>query len=424
LLFMDIVGYSKLATDNQTGVYRQLQDVVGSTETHRRVKAGKRMISRSTGDGMALVFFDGPKVAVQCATEISSALQRTPEIKLRMGINTGPVYRVKDMNEADDVAGAGINMAQRVMDCGDAGHILVSRSVAEVLKEIGEWRQCLHDLGQHRVKHGAPVHLFNLCSDRFGNPRLPDKLRQKRTRKLVVSVIAILVVLAIALGVLRTLRKGNSDAISVKDGAPAMASVSAVVSPTAAVAEAGSVENTRSLSYSLKVQKYRNDKPYKSPILIAGADTTIFEKDDRLKLIFASGQRGYFYLLNEPPNSSRESPKYIILGASTESSDYPAPLVGEFPSDTWLRFDEKEGAETIWLVWSAQKIPALESVKSLDTEQAKGSIKDPKQLKAIDEFLKTYQASQILATQNDTKTGRALKANGELLVFRLVLEHH
>jgi hypothetical protein len=422
---MDIVGYSKLDTDNQTGVYRQLQDVVGSTETYRRVKAGKRMISRSTGDGMALVFFDGPKVAVQCATEISSALQRTPEIKLRMGINTGPVYRVKDMNEADDVAGAGINMAQRVMDCGDAGHILVSRSVAEVLKEIGEWRQCLHDLGQHRVKHGAPVHLFNLCSDRFGNPRLPDKLRRKRTRKLVVAVIAILVMLAIAVGAPRALRKGSgSDAISVKDGAPAMASVSAVVSPTAAVAEAGSVENTRSLSYSLKVQKYRNDKPYKSPILIAGADTTIFEKDDRLKLIFASGQRGYFYLLNEPPNSSRESPKYIILGASTESSDYPAPLVGEFPSDTWLRFDEKEGAETIWLVWSAQKIPALESVKSLDTEQAKGSIKDPKQLKAIDEFLKTYQASQILATQNDTKTGRALKANGELLVYRLVLEHH
>jgi serine/threonine protein kinase/Tfp pilus assembly protein PilF len=197
VLFMDIVGYSKLPTDQQTQIVRQLQQIVGGTDTFQRAKSSKQLINRSTGDGMALVFFSGPKAPAECAIEIARALRAQPHIGLRMGINSGPVYRVKDMNETVDVAGAGINMAQRVMDCGDAGHILLSKSIADVLKELGEWRERVHDLGKYKVKHGVSVQLSNLYAGGIGNPKLPAKLRKRQMSLVAMAAVAVIITAAI-----------------------------------------------------------------------------------------------------------------------------------------------------------------------------------------------------------------------------------
>jgi len=177
VLFMDIVAYSKLPMEQACDCLGKLQDSVRNTATFARAQRKDRLICLPTGDGMALVFFGDPESPVCCATELTQALRQHPEIKLRMGIHTGPVYRVADINANLNVAGGGINMAQRVMDCGDAGHILVSNAVAEVLAQLSAWSPFLRDLGEVEVKHGIRVRIHNFHTGEAGNPELPQKLR-------------------------------------------------------------------------------------------------------------------------------------------------------------------------------------------------------------------------------------------------------
>ena len=168
VLFMDLVAYSKMPMDQQRHRLRELQKIVLSTSEVIRAKAADQLISLPTGDGMALVFFEDPEAPVRCALELSRALRSNPEINLRMGLHTGPVYRVADVNANRNVAGGGINIAQRIMDCGDAGHILVSKAVVDVLGQLTRWDSSLHDLGETTVKHGVRVHLFNLYTNERG----------------------------------------------------------------------------------------------------------------------------------------------------------------------------------------------------------------------------------------------------------------
>src|SRR5436189_1563296 len=176
VLFIDIVGYSKLSINDQHAAVEELNRIVRVSEQFQRAEAADRLIRIPTGDGMVLVFYTNPEVPAQCAVEISSALKEHPRLQLRMGIHSGPVSGVVDVNERTNVAGAGINLAQRVMDCGDAGHILLSKHVAEDLEEYEQWRPLLHDLGTFEVKHGVRVSVTNLYSDEVGNPQLPKKL--------------------------------------------------------------------------------------------------------------------------------------------------------------------------------------------------------------------------------------------------------
>src|SRR5439155_1531291 len=176
VLFLDIVGYSKLSVNEQHGRVDELNGIVRLSEQFQKAEAVNRILKIPTGDGMALVFYRSPEEPAQCAFEISRALKDNQRLQVRMGIHSGPVSGVVDVNERTNVAGAGINVAQRVMDCGDAGHILVSRHVAEDLAEYERWRPYLHDLGTFEVKHGIRVSVTNLYSDEVGNPRLPKKL--------------------------------------------------------------------------------------------------------------------------------------------------------------------------------------------------------------------------------------------------------
>ena len=180
VLFMDVVGYSKLLINDQQQLQEELSRVVRGTEAFRSAEAAGKLVRLPVGDGMALVFFDSPETPVLCAIEIGKALKDNPKLKLRMGIHSGPVSQVKDVNDRTNIAGAGINIAQRVMDCGDAGHILVSRRVAEDLAQSREWEPHLSDLGECSVKHGLTVSVTNLYTGDAGNPEVPEKIRKTR----------------------------------------------------------------------------------------------------------------------------------------------------------------------------------------------------------------------------------------------------
>src|SRR5262249_31968556 len=189
VLFIDIVGYSKFVTSEQRRLLESLNQIVRGTKQFRSAEAAGRLIKIPTGDGMALVFYKSPEEPIECALEISRAMKDHPQLRLRMGVHSGAVSRVVDVNERANVAGAGINMAQRVMDCGDTGHILLSRHVAEDLEQFEHWQPHLHDLGECEVKHGVRVSAFNLYTEELGNPEVPDKFRQTKQTQAALSAI-------------------------------------------------------------------------------------------------------------------------------------------------------------------------------------------------------------------------------------------
>ena len=182
LLLIDVVGYSKLLVNEQIELLQELNQIVRGTECFRAAEASDKLIRVPTGDGMALLFFHSPEEPVRCALEISRALRDHTHIQVRMGVHSGPVNRVTDVNDKTNIAGSGINVAQRVLDCGDAGHILLSAHVAEDLAQYRHWQPCLHDLGECEVKHGLRLHLFNLYKDNLGNPQVPEKLRRGKRK--------------------------------------------------------------------------------------------------------------------------------------------------------------------------------------------------------------------------------------------------
>lgn len=178
MLFIDIVGYSKLLINEQSEQIQKLKEIVRGTEQFRIAEAEGKLLRLPTGDGGALVFRNSPEAPVLCALEISRSLKNRPELRVRMGIHSGPVNEVSDLNEQANIAGAGINIAQRVMDCGDAGHILLSRHVAEDLEHYPRWQAQLHDLGECEVKHGVRTSVVNLYNDEVGNPAVPERFRK------------------------------------------------------------------------------------------------------------------------------------------------------------------------------------------------------------------------------------------------------
>src|SRR5260370_246845 len=180
VLFIDIVGYSKLLITEQSELLQKLKEIVWGTEQFRLAQAEGKLLRLPTGDGGALVFRNNPEAPVLCAMEVSKELKRHPELQVRMGIHSGPVNEITDLNAQANIAGAGINIAQRVMDCGDAGHILLSKHVADDLEQYPQWRSELHDLGECEVKHGTRLHVINLYTDELGNREVPDKFHQAK----------------------------------------------------------------------------------------------------------------------------------------------------------------------------------------------------------------------------------------------------
>ncbi|MEY2541291.1 MAG: hypothetical protein QOI22_893, partial [Verrucomicrobiota bacterium] len=207
VLFIDIVGYSKLRINDQSEQIQRLREIVRGTEQFRSAEAEGKLLRLPTGDGGALVFRNNQEAPVLCALEIAKSLKDHPELPVRMGIHSGPVNEVTDLNEQANIAGAGINIAQRIMDCGDAGHILVSKHAAEDLEQYDQWQPYLHDLGQCEVKHGERLHVVNLYTDGLGNPSRPAKFQNAarsegvvaKPHKLSPVLIVILSLIALAM---------------------------------------------------------------------------------------------------------------------------------------------------------------------------------------------------------------------------------
>src|SRR5215472_5327801 len=176
VLFIDIVGYSKLLISEERALLETLNQIVRGTEQFSKAEAAGRLLKVPTGDGMALVFYASPEEPVECALEIARANVKHTELELRMGVHTGAVSGVIGVNERANVAGAGINVAQLVMNCGDGGHILLSKRVAEDLEQYAHWLPFLHDLGEWQAKQDARIHLVNLYTEELGNRALPKKL--------------------------------------------------------------------------------------------------------------------------------------------------------------------------------------------------------------------------------------------------------
>src|ERR1043165_3308699 len=208
VLFTDIVGYSKLPINEQRALIERLNEIVRGTEEFQAAETAGRLIKIATGDGITLVFYHSPEAPVECALEISRALKKHPELQLRMGVHSGPVSGVIDATGKANVAGPGINIAQRVMDCGDAGHVLLSKHVAEDLGGYPHWQPHLHELGECEVKHGVRVSVVNLYTGELGNPAVPEKLKAARVaaaalrkraafRWLTLGVVSLLAVIAL-----------------------------------------------------------------------------------------------------------------------------------------------------------------------------------------------------------------------------------
>src|SRR6266481_1437154 len=256
VLFIDIVGYSKLLIDEQSEALQELNEIVRNTEAARTAEAASQLIILPTGDGMALAFTGSVEDPVECALQISQALRAQPSLPVRMGIHSGPVHHVADVNNRENIAGAGINTAQRVMDCGDAGHILVSKRVADDLAQYRRWQPYLHDLGDFEVKHGVVVSIVNLYADVVGNPTQPAKLKYgkrlpqrarvsegaKRSPPLIPLLIAGLMLFSVAVlaiifapAILKQSRARenttSSPAAPVTPSAPAIAEKSIAVLP-------------------------------------------------------------------------------------------------------------------------------------------------------------------------------------------------
>src|SRR5438132_5570750 len=216
VLCIDIGGYSKLSINEQRAAVDELNEVVRTSEHFQKSEAAARLSKIPTGDGMALVFYKSPEEPVKCAVEISRALKEHPKLQLRMGAHSGPVSGVIDVNGQANLAGAGLNMAPRVMACGDAGHILLSRHVAEDLEGYEQWRPLFHDLGFCAVKHGVKLQVVNLCTDEAGNRALPAKLwaqRQgvARTRWILLATSLVLLAAVVAAFVAISRRAARSS---------------------------------------------------------------------------------------------------------------------------------------------------------------------------------------------------------------------
>src|SRR5437588_1385837 len=247
VLFMDIVGYSKLLIDEQSEALQELNAIVRNTDAARTAEAAGQLIILPTGDGMALVFTGSVEDPVECALQISQALRAQPSLPVRMGIHSGPVHHVVDVNQRVNIAGAGINTAQRVMDCADAGHILLTKRAGNDLAESGQWVPFLHDLGECEVKHGVTLGLVNFFGDDVGNPELPSRFKKARDeqatqvatrrtvlrRRLLLGGILLLALIALSLATYVTFQRKHAGGFSGKSAAAAIPDKSIAVLPFA-----------------------------------------------------------------------------------------------------------------------------------------------------------------------------------------------
>lgn len=395
VLFMDLVGYSKLPNERQPEILEQLKDTVKASAEFVRARNAKSVLTPWSGDGMALIFFGDTEAAARSALEISRALLSYPKIKLRIGVHSGPVEKIKDLNDTENAAGKGINIAARVMTCGDAGHILVSKRVVDDLAAYTQWQPLLHDLGEVKVKHGERVHLFNLYTDELGNPELPQKIKRSMQvaflMKAAAAVLAIIVL--IALFWWKPWSRHPSPEV---------------------------------LTYSLTVQKRAKDQrtgDYKllgEPFESTGQE--IYGNDWEFSVSITPARAGSLYLLNEGAGANGAS-VYNVLFPTKENNNYVAQLTaGQTLRTKKYFFDEYTGTEKLWIIWSAKPLEKLDKIFK-DADPNKLVISDSGQINTVRELLALYLSSKPEVITDKTKKQTTIKGTGDMVISLLELQH-
>jgi hypothetical protein len=385
-----------------------LNHVIGEAKEFRQARIRNHLAFISTGDGKALVFCNGGDAlaAVRCAVEIAASLWRTPDLKLRMGLHTGPVEIIFSDHENHRVTGDGLNAAQRVMRCGAAGHILLSESVADVLRQLGEWSRHLQDWGIQKGKDGQPLHIFNLFTNDAGNSDQPRERRialpvSRRAAMMAQSVITVVIVLVVLLA---TTRRSEPPAIDAK---PELR-----------------------LTYSLTMQKDPKRFPASKPASVF--DETIFEAGDQVRLNVTCPQDGFLYLINERPVQINGLRQFSILYPSTTSNLSAAvkasetiqiPARSQNPENDWFIFNEEEGTEKVWLIWSSSIVAELEVVKDKANPTDRGIISDPVHLITIARLLAPYSERKPEVEKDEATKQAHIKSKSNVVVGLLELAH-
>jgi class 3 adenylate cyclase len=413
VLFTDIVGFSRNPLEKQSDLLDSLQQIVRETQEYRRAEQAGSLIKLPTGDGMALVFFHDPVAPVRCALEIQNALKSHPELPLRTGVHTGPIYRQSDIKDNINVVGGGINLAQRVMDCGDAGHILLSRAVADVLEQLNDWPDYLKDLGFVEVKHGLQIQIFNIVRDGVGNPEIPSKLKALHraasgSRKRLLPVWIGLGLLAIAAGTWLALRPTPAQT-------------------TLATSVPGAGATKRTLDYHVMLQKFRDDKPFGAAKQLPGEAGEI-ESGNGFHLVISAEEPGHLYVLHETLESKSAKPDFHIFFPSPKVRNGSSRLLKDdeiqIPesNDAYLKFDSQTGTEKTWIVWSLEQVPELEPLKEFATDKYVGVI-DAAKATTLPQLLGKFQPEKLPETDSENKLTR-LRSSSDVLVHFIKWEHY
>lgn len=384
VFFYDIVGSSKLTTDAARAVTARLQDVVRKLPHFERATANNQLVSIPTGDGAALVFLGDMNDPVDCAIGVAEALNRDPFCKLRMGLHAGPVFIVEDINDRKNVSGAGINRCERVMSSGDAGHILLSDSFADSLRQFSRWREKIHDIGPCKTKDGR-LNLFSLYEGDIGNPIPPAKSeRAQHGKRRVRMGIAAALVVAIA---------GASGGIvySNMDRRP-----------------------VRSLKYSMLVKA-----PNAEPMVVARE--MLFPPGYKLKIQVESQNPGHLYIINEGPVSAGVGTWSWLFPVKQAELGQPLPAntkvtIPDAP-EAWIEVDRIRGKESVYFIWSEQPVDALaEAFKALSSRGEVAAASVP----ALREIIQRYHDSaEVIKGESATE----IRGRSQVTVARIVLEH-
>jgi serine/threonine-protein kinase len=405
VLFTDLVGYSTLSMDLQRQYLSELQQVVRNSPRFVEADRAGEIISLPTGDGMALAFFDDPSAPAQCALEIAAALRDRPHLQLRMGIHSGPVYRVADINANTNVSGGGINAAQRVMDCGDAGHILVSKTAADVLLQLNQWAGCLSSLGEVEVKHGVRIHIYNLVAETAGNAAVPRKVASAAQER------------------------GSSNGASRRNIGIAVAAAVLIAAGgwyawKSAKAPAPPPAPSLELHYSIQVQRVRDGAEYGEPLRLVGE--MLFERDYRIALEFFTTATGQLYILNQGKDAATGQTTLHVL--QPRPLDLPTVSAGSMvriPPSGWFQFDAAAGKEILYVIWSKAPVPELEVARDLpaDPQARLVALKTPEQMNPVLAFLARHKERKVTVRKNEEARRTELQTMEPVLVHEIALEH-
>jgi serine/threonine protein kinase len=404
VLFMDIVSYSRLLIDEQSDRLQELKDIVRATQEFQKAQLAGQLLRLPTGDGMALSFFGDPEAPVRCAAEVSRALREHPDIKLRMGVNSGLVYRIADINENLNISGGGINVAQRVMDCGDAGHILLSKRVADDLRQLSRWARDLHDLGEAVVKHDERVHIYNLYNDEIGNAEVPAKLRRpepipepepKSIKRWLVAAAAVIVVgsgLFLSRSLWKTGQPGTQTPVIVADTAP-----------------------ERVFRYFLTPFVKGNAEEER----FAGNEQ--FHNGSTFKFVLIPEQSGALYLVNKG-SGANGSTAWSVLFPTPKNNNGSSLVAASQRIEASIYFDRHTGDENLSIIWTAHPVPELETICK-DAARTDFEIKNPAQIETITAFLNKHQSPVTKADVDADKKQTSVNGRGEILISTRVLKH-